>query len=509
MFTAAADTHKILCCQCGVPIDPNPSNLCVSCLRANVDITEGIPKQVNIYFCRFCERYLNPPNQWVACALESRELMALCLKRIKNLSKVRLVDAKFLWTEPHSKRIKVQLSVQAEVTAGTILQQTFVVEYIVGGQMCDDCRRVEAKDTWNASVQVRQKGGQRKTLFYLEQLLIKYEATRECSAIQPNAEGLDFFFGSESGARKLVEFLSSVVPIRSQHAKRLVSHDANSNTYNYKYTTSVEIVPICKDNVVCLPAKLAQSLGGMGRIATVHKVNSLVHLIDPNTGQFAEINANTYFKAPFNSLTRSSKQMSEYTVMNIEPIAEHERHRFKGQGPVSKKHLLADVWVVKSSELGAAEDNIHCRTHLGHLLQVGDSCLGYDLANSNVNDPHLETLPEQSRPDVVIVKKIFGEKSLRNRRRKWRLRHMEGLHGANGVETASQNNDYNDFLEDLEEDPELRTNVNIYRDPNKATAVDDSELSEEDDGAPRITLAEMLDEMTIDATGGDGADMVE
>ena len=48
---------------------------------------------------------------------------------------------------------------------------------------------------------MRQKGGQRKTLFYLEQLLIKYEATRECSAIQPNAEGLDFFFGSESGAR--------------------------------------------------------------------------------------------------------------------------------------------------------------------------------------------------------------------------------------------------------------------------------------------------------------------
>ena len=82
-----------------------------------------------------------------------------------------------------------------------ICEQTFVVEYIVGGQMCDDCRRVEAKDTWNASVQVRQKGGQRKTLFYLEQLLIKYEATRECSAIQPNAEGLDFFFGSESGAR--------------------------------------------------------------------------------------------------------------------------------------------------------------------------------------------------------------------------------------------------------------------------------------------------------------------
>ena len=44
-------------------------------------------------------------------------------------------------------------------------------------------------------------------------------------------------------------------------------------------------MPVCKDNVVCLPAKLAQSLGGMGRVAVVHKVNGLVHLIDPNTAQ--------------------------------------------------------------------------------------------------------------------------------------------------------------------------------------------------------------------------------
>ncbi len=134
-------------------------------------------------------------------------------------------------------------------------------------------------------MQVRQKGGQKKTLFYLEQLLIKYNVTRECSAIQPNADGLDFFFGSESGARKLVDFLSTTIPVKTQHAKRLVSHDANSNTYNYKYTTSVDIVPICKDNVVCLPAKLSQSLGGIGRISVVHKVNNLVHIIDPNTAQ--------------------------------------------------------------------------------------------------------------------------------------------------------------------------------------------------------------------------------
>ncbi len=41
---------------------------------------------------------------------------------------VKLVDAGFLWTEPHSKRLKVKLTIQAEVFNGAILQQTFVVE---------------------------------------------------------------------------------------------------------------------------------------------------------------------------------------------------------------------------------------------------------------------------------------------------------------------------------------------------------------------------------------------
>ena len=39
----------------------------------------------------------------------------MCLKRLKGLNKVHLVDAGFVWTEPHSKRIKVKLTVQKEV----------------------------------------------------------------------------------------------------------------------------------------------------------------------------------------------------------------------------------------------------------------------------------------------------------------------------------------------------------------------------------------------------------
>ena len=97
----------ILCCTCGAPMVWNPASMCANCIRTRVDITEGIPKSVPMQCCRACGRFLNPPKHWVACQPESKELLSICLKRIKGLNKVKLVDASFIWTEPHSRRLKV------------------------------------------------------------------------------------------------------------------------------------------------------------------------------------------------------------------------------------------------------------------------------------------------------------------------------------------------------------------------------------------------------------------
>ena len=59
-------------------------------------------------------------------------------------------------------------------------------------------------------------------------------------------QGVDFYFSSKSHALKFVDFLQTVVPVRFRHDKQLVSHNEQNSTYNYKYTFSVEIVPICK-----------------------------------------------------------------------------------------------------------------------------------------------------------------------------------------------------------------------------------------------------------------------
>ena len=129
------------------------------------------------------------------------------------------------------------------------------------------------------------------------------------------------------------------------------------------------------------------------------------------------------------------------------------------------------------------------------------------MKNSNVNDSHLEKMKGDKIPDVVLVKKVYAEKSVRNRKRRWRLKHMEGMHERLGS-SDSANHEYDDFLEDLEEDADLRQNVNVYKDTAKLAADVDGA---HDDGIPGISLAEMLDDLNIaeDATGEEGAPMME
>ncbi len=44
---------------------------------------------------------------------------------------------------------------------------------------------------------------------------------------------------------------------------------------------------------------------------------------------------------------------------------------------------------------------VHTKTHLGHLLNIGDTALGFDFANANINDENLDAVKEEKRPDVV------------------------------------------------------------------------------------------------------------
>lgn len=238
--------------------------------------------------------YLSSQNIWTACELESRELLALCLKKLKKLQQVRLIDAGFIWTEPHSKRIKVKLTIQKEVFASTILQQVFVVEFIVCSLYCEDCTRVDAQLTWRAVVQVRQKVTHKRTFIWLEQLILKHNAHKDTTNIKEYRDGLDFYYSHRNHAIKMIDFLQSVVPMRMKMSQELVSADIHAGTADFKFTFSVELVPICKDDLVCLPTKTAKSMSDISQIAICTRVSNMLVFTDPQTGKFSELRGYFY-----------------------------------------------------------------------------------------------------------------------------------------------------------------------------------------------------------------------
>lgn len=481
----------VLCCDCGTPIQPNPANMCAACIRSRVDITEGIPRQSHVSCCKFCGRYFMPPNSWIYASPESKELLSLALKKLKPfMLKVRLTDASFVWTEPHSKRIKVKLTIQKEVLTSAVLQQSFIVEFVIQNQMCEDCRRAEAKDYWRACVQVRQKCDFKKTLFYLEQLVLKHGIHEKATGVKPVATGIDFFYAKLQDARKLVDFLLAGFPCRYRQSQELVTHDTKSNIYDYKHTFCVEIVPICRDNIVCVPVKVAQALGNMNQLLICLRISNVITLIDPSTLQVADVTATQYWRTPFNSLCQP-RQLSEFYIINVEDVGDVVKST--GAKRISRKHRLADAWVVPSNQVGVSNVEPICtRTHLGLLLKPGDLVMGFDVKNSNVNDPVFDKISTEKIPDVILVKKVY-DRATRQKRRLWKLKRLV-TNGNIVADSASVENDFQEFMEDLEEDEQMREKINIYRDKTKVPAVKSSDL----DFPEGPSLEEMLEDLEID-----------
>ena len=222
--SAFSNTLNVLCCMCGIPIQPNASNTCSSCLAARSDVTRGISTEVTLHQCRGCQRWHKDAGKWIACELESRELMALCLSNISGLNtktqknangeKVRLIDASWIWTEPHSMRLKVRLTIQKEVQIGTILQQSFMVVFVVRNQQCIECQAEFRQGSWKSLVQVRQRVQHKRTFLYLEQLILKHGAHRGCLSIETYRDGMDFYFPDKGKAARFISFIENVVPVK-------------------------------------------------------------------------------------------------------------------------------------------------------------------------------------------------------------------------------------------------------------------------------------------------------
>jgi len=498
-FVENTGNVMILCCMCGVQIQSNPANMCLNCLKQQVDITEGIQKEVIIHYCKQCGRYLRPP--WLFCELESKELLSLCLKKIRGLNKTKIVDARFVWTEPHSKRLKVSLTVQKEAVMNMLLQQTFVVEFVVHYLQCDACKKTFTPHLWVAACQLRQKVAHKKTFMLLEQLILKHNAQDQCVNIKEMSDGIDFYFANKAHCMRMVDFIGSMAPIKVKTAKELIGHDTHTNAYNYKFTFSVEIAPVCGHDLVLVPPKVQQELGGHGPVLLCLRVTTNFFFLDPARMHLCEIGGSNYFKNEFSSIA-TQKNLTEFVVLDV---SEYNKTPLPGS-----KFVVAEMEVARANDFSTT---FTVYSHLGAILNPGDSAWGYDMNSMVQNEMDRMMMENSNLPEVILIKKKFTK---RKSKRLWKLKKLDKEAAkANNVwdrkkggkkrQGDKEENDEDGFLEDIEEDPELRAQIPIYKDENaiaeRVKKMKEGTLEAEDENAaPEIDLVGLMEDLEIKDT---------
>jgi nonsense-mediated mRNA decay protein 3 len=111
------------------------------------------------------------------------------------------------------------------------------------------------------------------------------------------------------------------------------------------------MAPLCKDDLVVLPRRLAHQLGNICPLVVIERVTSLVHIVDPASGerQFFDIEAYGKAETEFKALM-SAPQLVEYVVLGCEPMVTTDGPRGSATGGGSNR--LAMLEVARTSDLG-------------------------------------------------------------------------------------------------------------------------------------------------------------
>ncbi|KAF7354750.1 60S ribosomal export protein NMD3 [Mycena sanguinolenta] len=249
--------------------------------------------------------------------------------------------------------------------------------------------------------------------------------------------GFDFFSRQRSHAIKMVESLASVVPVRSKSSEQLLSSDTHTDTTNHQFTNS------------------ARAMSNTNQLSVCARIGHSLQLLDPMSLQAADISSTAYWRTPFESLATVS-DLIEFTVLDVESTGAHGGSRTCRRIPFAQPRRRR--WTTT-----APAQIYHTRTHLGAILQPGDTALGYHLTNANYNNTNYAALPSDRLPDIVLVKKTYPNRRKKTKPRNWRLRSI----GKEAGEDAKKvEEDYEMFLRELEEDPEMRGAVNLYKAPS-------------------------------------------
>ena len=524
---------KIVCCLCSAVIDANPRGTCEACLKKSLNIKTCIPTEFELVYCKECHRFLRPP--YVKIERESADMMKLCLSRIKSYDKkIKIIDSNFIYTEPHSKVIKIKITIQKEIEKN-ILSQDLIIEYKEKWNLCRDCQKLQTPHTWASCVQIRQRVPHKKTMLYLEQIILKNKMQKSSLYFEEANDGFDFFFSTRRAGEIFSNWIATVVPSKITYTKKYVSLSTSTFTY------LVDVANVAKYDLFLLDKESYKKLGGIGPLLICTRLSSRTIFEDPRTFNHLYLDGNTFFKYKFNKFCNSN-QLTEFLVLDVyeeidynfgsmnnnknsgkndkkkkkgkkkknrknkdESDSEEEKEENNNINEISeedtislstnyekgvkdkekkieeeKEHILkcrkTFIKLIRNNNEKDKGEIIEIKSHLAEVIKPGDIYLGYDLRTINLdseNSAYLEANINKL-PDVILARKKINV-DVKDKKLK-RL-----FEGKNKKENKEEKNDMMEFLEEINDEKDLKDNIiNENLDENNNNEKKNDDIKEDD-----------------------------
>ena len=524
---------KIVCCLCSAVIDANPRGTCEACLKKSLNIKTCIPTEFELVYCKECHRFLRPP--YVKIERESADMMKLCLSRIKSYDKkIKIIDSNFIYTEPHSKVIKIKITIQKEIEKN-ILSQDLIIEFKEKWNLCRDCQKLQTPHTWASCVQIRQRVPHKKTMLYLEQIILKNKMQKSSLYFEEANDGFDFFFSTRRAGEIFSNWIATVVPSKITYTKKYVSLSTSTFTY------LVDVANVAKYDLFLLDKESYKKLGGIGPLLICTRLGSRTIFEDPRTFNHLYLDGNTFFKYKFNKFCNSN-QLTEFLVLDVyeeidynfgsmnnnknsgkndkkkkkgkkkknrknkdESDSEEEKEENNNINEISeedtislstnyekgvkdkekkieeeKEHILkcrkTFIKLIRNNNEKDKGEIIEIKSHLAEVIKPGDIYLGYDLRTINLdseNSAYLEANINKL-PDVILARKKINV-DVKDKKLK-RL-----FEGKNKKENKEEKNDMMEFIEEINDEKDLKDNIiNENLDENNNNEKKNDDIKEDD-----------------------------
>jgi len=433
-----SDIVMVACKTCGSPCQPNEMMRCNTCIRTRSTFGDEIPRRLHITQCRHCQRWNRKGATWVTAAYESQELMAVLLNKVPILKDYEIIESKFLWMEPNSMRIKLQLIIRKDIMDFAI-DKTLALEWVVSQTICPACEMSFTPQTWKAIVSLRQHGTSKGTLKILEETIRKHDAQNSAVSIDPHKDGFDCTFGRRQDAEKFVSFCKKFFVMRHALSEQLISHNANDNTANKKFTHSVTLAPISKGDLVYIEKGLLGRYGNCPQLMICLRITTSITLMDPFTMRAVDVSPETYWKYPCRTVATTG-HLHSFLVHDVEeteldPSMRHTTNpryfeggrgvgktdkgtaslsiattRFKPESLSFSRYRPCEVELAREGlESSGFYETDRVRCHLGLHVKPGDTVEGYDLRNAvinfqEVNDEIGDEIISKMPGDIMLVR---------------------------------------------------------------------------------------------------------